>query len=74
MGSQSQDLVRRPFTKTTSGVEGVGAGGWKRTQEMAAASAAAERGILWWVSWEVMADSEAGYQMSSQLHVVLIPM
>lgn len=46
MGSQSQDLVRRPFTKTTRGAEGVGTGGWKRAQEIEEA-AAAERGILW---------------------------
>lgn len=60
-GSQSQDLVRRPFTKTTRGVEGgVGAGGWKRTQEMEEAAAPSERGILWWVSWEAMAGGRAG--------------
>lgn len=47
MGSQSQDLVRRPFTKTTSGVFGVsvGVGGRKRVQDIEEA-ATAESGIL----------------------------
>lgn len=58
VGSQSQDLVRRPFTKTTRGDEGVGAGGWKIAQEMQEV-VSAERGILWWVSWAVMVNDGA---------------